>query len=61
MWITNGGVAEWYFVVALTDPEKKAKGGMTAFIVERSSPGHQRRQKRAQHGPARLGHPRHHV
>jgi acyl-CoA dehydrogenase len=39
MWITNGGVADWYFVVALTDPEKKAKGGMTAFIVERAWPG----------------------
>ena len=39
MWITNGGVADWYFVVALTDPEKKARGGMTAFIVERNSPG----------------------
>jgi acyl-CoA dehydrogenase len=39
MWITNGGVADWYFVVALTDPEKRARGGMTAFIVERNSPG----------------------
>jgi acyl-CoA dehydrogenase len=35
MWITNAGVADWYFVVALTDPAKKASGGMTAFIVER--------------------------
>ena len=34
MWITNAGVADWYFVVALTDPERKARGGMTAFIVE---------------------------
>ena len=39
MWITNGGVADWYFVVALTDPEKKARGGMTAFIVEKAWPG----------------------
>ena len=39
MWITNAGVAKWYFVVALTDPEKKARGGMTAFIVERDWPG----------------------
>ena len=39
MWITNGGVADWYFVVALTDPEKKARGGMTAFIVEKDWPG----------------------
>ncbi len=39
MWITNGGVADWYFVVALTDPGKKARGGMTAFIVEREWAG----------------------
>lgn len=39
MWITNAGVADWYFVVAVTDPAKLARGGMTGFIVERNSPG----------------------
>ena len=39
MWITNAGVADWYFVVALTDPEKKARGGMSAFIVEKDWDG----------------------
>ena len=39
MWITNAGVADWFFVVALTDPAKKAKGGMSAFIVERGWDG----------------------
>ena len=39
MWITNAGVADWYFVVALTDPERKARGGMTAFIVEKDWDG----------------------
>jgi acyl-CoA dehydrogenase len=39
MWITNAGVADWYFVVALTDPAKKARGGMTAFIVEKGWDG----------------------
>ncbi len=39
MWITNAGVADWYFVVAVTDSEKKARGGMTAFIVEREWKG----------------------
>jgi acyl-CoA dehydrogenase len=39
MWITNAGVAEWFFVVALTDPAKKARGGMTAFIVEKGADG----------------------
>jgi acyl-CoA dehydrogenase len=38
MWITNAGVADWYFVVAVTDREK-AHRGMTAFIVERSWKG----------------------
>ncbi|MSP55113.1 MAG: acyl-CoA dehydrogenase [Myxococcales bacterium] len=39
MWITNAGVADWFFVVALTDPARLARGGMTGFIVERSWPG----------------------
>jgi acyl-CoA dehydrogenase len=38
MWITNAGVADWYFVVAYTEREKGARG-MTAFIVERSWAG----------------------
>lgn len=33
MWITNGGVANWYFVLAKTDPAAGAKG-MTGFIVD---------------------------
>ncbi len=38
IWITNGGVADWYFVVAYTDREKRYKG-MSAFLVEKDSPG----------------------
>jgi acyl-CoA dehydrogenase len=38
MWITNGSVADWYFVLAYTDPEKKHRG-MSAFIVPRASDG----------------------
>jgi acyl-CoA dehydrogenase len=38
MWITNGGVANWYFVLAYTDPEKRHRG-MSAFIVPRDTPG----------------------
>jgi acyl-CoA dehydrogenase len=38
MWITNGGVADWYFVLAYTDPDKGTKG-MTGFLVPRSTPG----------------------
>ncbi|MHB1047447.1 MAG: acyl-CoA dehydrogenase family protein [Thermoanaerobaculia bacterium] len=38
IWITNGGVANWYFVLAYTDPEKKHKG-MSGFLVPRDTPG----------------------
>jgi acyl-CoA dehydrogenase len=38
MWITNAGVADWYFVVAYTDREAGYKG-MTAFLVERGWAG----------------------
>ena len=41
MWITNGGVANWYFVLARTDPDPKASTGkaFTGFIVEADTPG----------------------
>ncbi len=37
--ITNGNVADMACVFALTDRAKKAKGGITAFIVEKTDPG----------------------
>jgi len=37
-WITNGGEAEIYTVVALTDPKKGARGA-SAIIVEKGNPG----------------------
>jgi alkylation response protein AidB-like acyl-CoA dehydrogenase len=37
-WITNGGEAETYTVIALTDKAKGARGA-TAFIVEKGTPG----------------------
>lgn len=41
MWITGGGVANWYFVLARTDPDPKAKTGaaFTSFIVDADTPG----------------------
>jgi len=41
MWITNGGVATWYFVLARTNPDPKcpASKAFTAFIVDRDSKG----------------------
>ncbi|MDI6871072.1 MAG: acyl-CoA dehydrogenase family protein [Bacillota bacterium] len=37
-WITNGGEAEVYTVIALTDPARGSRGA-SAFIVEKGTPG----------------------
>jgi acyl-CoA dehydrogenase len=37
--ITNGNIADMATVFALTDRAKKAKGGITAFVVEKTFPG----------------------
>ncbi|XP_003739502.1 probable medium-chain specific acyl-CoA dehydrogenase, mitochondrial [Galendromus occidentalis] len=41
MWITNGGVASWYFLLARTNPGPQcpASKAFTAFIVDRDSKG----------------------
>lgn len=41
MWITNGGVANWYFLLARTNPDPKCPAGkaFTGFIVEREWQG----------------------
>jgi len=41
MWITNGGVANWYFVLARTNPDPKCptSRAFTGFIVEREWEG----------------------
>jgi acyl-CoA dehydrogenase len=38
MWITGASHADWYFVLAYTDPAQKHRG-MSAFIVPRQTPG----------------------
>jgi acyl-CoA dehydrogenase len=38
MWITSAGVADWYFVLALSNPARGARG-MSAFVVPAKSPG----------------------
>jgi len=38
-WVTNGGPAEWYIVFALTDPDKRTRGGISAFLIDRDTPG----------------------
>ncbi|XP_033732330.1 medium-chain specific acyl-CoA dehydrogenase, mitochondrial-like [Pecten maximus] len=40
MWITNGGVANWYFVLARTgDSSTSAGKAFTGFIVDANTPG----------------------
>ncbi|XP_054010207.1 medium-chain specific acyl-CoA dehydrogenase, mitochondrial-like [Hylaeus anthracinus] len=41
MWITNGSVANWYFVLTRSNPDPKAplNKAFTAFIVERETEG----------------------
>jgi alkylation response protein AidB-like acyl-CoA dehydrogenase len=36
-WITNAGVSDFYTVFAVTDPDRR--GGISAFVVEKSDPG----------------------
>ncbi len=38
-WITNAGESEFYTVMAVTDVEKKTRGGVSAFVVEKSDAG----------------------
>ena len=38
-YISGGHVADVIMVMAVTDPEKRARGGITAFLVERGTPG----------------------
>eukprot|EP01147_Barroeca_monosierra_P002482 gene2482-5412_t len=45
MWITNAGHANWFFVLAKTDPEAPAGRAFTGFIVDGDSPGLTRGRK----------------
>lgn len=38
--ITGGDVADFALVFAVTDPEKRAQGGITAFFVDADAPGY---------------------
>jgi len=39
IWSTRAGVADWTIVMAVTDKAKGARGGISAFIVDRGTPG----------------------
>src|SRR3984893_14018063 len=38
-WITNLGIADFYIVFAVTDPQAGHSSGITAFVVEADRPG----------------------
>lgn len=37
--ISDGDIADYVIVMAVTDPEKRARGGITLFLVDRHAPG----------------------
>ena len=39
MWITNGGKANWYFVLCKTDASAGPGKAFTGFIVDGDAPG----------------------
>jgi (R)-benzylsuccinyl-CoA dehydrogenase len=39
IWISNARRADFMIVLAVTDPEQGAHGGMTAFLVDKGTPG----------------------
>lgn len=39
MWISWADTADFFIVIAVTDPDKGKRGGMTAFLVDRDVPG----------------------
>ena len=39
IWITRAAEADFTILMALTDPARKARGGMSAFLVDRDTPG----------------------
>jgi acyl-CoA dehydrogenase len=39
IWITNADIAQVFIVYAVTDPALRARGGITAFIVDADTPG----------------------
>ena len=53
-WITNSGVADYYLIMAKTDPDAGARG-ISVFIVPKGCRRSDHRQVRAQNGHERLG------
>jgi acyl-CoA dehydrogenase len=53
--ITHGKEADFAVVFAVTDMEKRARGGITAFVVEKGTPGFE--VTRLQHTASTVDHP----
>lgn len=39
IWITRAAEADFTILMAITDPVKRARGGMSAFLIDRDTPG----------------------
>lgn len=39
IWTTRAAIADFTIVMAITDKEKRARGGMSAFLVDKGTPG----------------------
>ncbi|TVR07042.1 MAG: acyl-CoA dehydrogenase [Salinarimonadaceae bacterium] len=54
--ISDGDIADFTIVMALTDPGKRARGGITLFLVDRDTPGFSVARKQAMMGHRGYGH-----
>ena len=54
-WITNAGVSDLYVMFAKTEPEAGHRG-ISAFVVEKDTPGLVDRRARGEDGHARIAH-----
>ncbi len=54
--ISDGDIADYVIVMAVTDPEKRARGGITLFLVDRDAPGFSVARVQAMMGHRGYGH-----
>lgn len=54
--ISDGDIADYVIVMGLTDPETRARGGITLFLVDKDTPGFRVSRKQAMMGHRGYGH-----
>lgn len=54
--ISDGDIADYVVVLAVTDPEKRARGGITTFLVDKGTPGFGVARKQPMMGHRGYGH-----